>query len=295
MSRPEPAAIVVPPPRRPATAAGLRVGPLLLRGAGLARGRGRWRDTAKGLAGILAAVAVWELLRVLTILPRDAAPSFADIVPAFARETFSGSLGSAVGESANAWAAGMGLTLLVGLPVGALVGLSRWADALTALVFDFMRPVPAVAFVPVAVVFFGLGTRMQAFLIAMAAVWPVVFNTRFGVRSVDPLLLDTARTIGLGPGARLRRIVVPAALPSVFTGVRTAAAIAVVLTIVSELVASSTGIGGFISRAQTSNLPAEAFAAVVMAGIFGYAVYLLVDALEGRVTRWHRMSARRGS
>jgi NitT/TauT family transport system permease protein len=248
------------------------------------------RHVGKGLCGVAGAVALWELLRQVGVLPSDLAPSFVDIVPALVRETFSGSLGAALLESVRAWAAGTAVTLLIGLPVGVLIGLSRWMDALTSLVFDFLRPVPAVAFVPVAVIFFGLGTKMQTFLIAMAAVWPVIFNTRFGVRSVDPLLLDNARAMGLGRLAQIRRVTLPASLPGMFTGVRTAAAIAVVLTIVSELVASGTGIGGFINDAQNNDLPADAFAGVVMAGLFGYAVYLLVDAVEGRVLRWHRLS-----
>lgn len=248
------------------------------------------RDAAKGVCGIAGAMAVWELLRLVQVLPADLAPSFADIFPALVRETLSGSLDTAVLESARAWASGMAVTLVVALPIGVLVGLSGWLDALTSFVFDFLRPVPAVAFVPVAVIFFGLGTKMQTFLIAMAAVWPVIFNARFGVRSVDPLLLDNARAMGLGRVARVRRVTLPAAVPGIFTGIRTAAAIAVVLTIVSELVAAGTGIGGFINDAQNNNLPAEAFAGVILAGIFGYAVYVLVEAVEGRVTHWHRMA-----
>lgn len=246
---------------------------------------------AQGVTGVAVAVGLWELLRAASILPPDLAPSFTDIAPALFGATFSGDLGPAVLQTLRAWAFGLAVTLAVALPLGALVGLSRWCDAFTSLVFDFVRPVPAVAFVPLAVVFFGLGVTMQVFLIVIASVWPAIFNTRFGVRNVDPLLLDTARSMGLGRVARVARVTVPAALPAVFTGIRTASAIAVVLTIVSEIVASGTGIGGFITTAQNNNLPPEAFAGVVMAGLFGYAVYLLIDALESRITRWHRLAS----
>lgn len=245
----------------------------------------------RGATGIAAAIGLWELLRAAAILPPALAPSFADIVPALVRDTFSGDLGPAVVQTLRAWAVGLAVTLAVALPLGAFVGMSRWADAFTSLVFDFVRPVPSVAFVPLAVVFFGLGVTMQVFLIVIASVWPAIFNTRFGVRNVDPLLLDSARSMGLGPVARLTRVTVPAALPAVFTGIRTASTIAVVLAIVSEIVASGTGIGGFITTAQNNNLPPDAFAGVVMAGLFGYAVYLLIDALESRITRWHRLSS----
>lgn len=254
---------------------------------------GRLADAARGVTGVLVAIAAWELLRAAGVLPRDLAPSFAKIAPTFFDETFSGDLGTALFETLRSWAAGMGVTLLIGIPVGLLVGLSRWADAATTLLFDFLRPVPAVAFVPVAVVFFGLGVRMQVFLICIAAVWPIILNTRFGVRDVDPMQLDVARTVGIGPVRRLWRVTLPAALPAIFTGVRTSASIAVVLTVVSEIVASNTGIGGYLATAQQDNLPAEAFAGLLMAGIFGYAVHLATEPLEARVLGWHRESTRR--
>ena len=134
---------------------------------------------------------------------------------------------------------------------------------------------------------------MQVFLICIAAVWPVLLNTRFGVRNVDPMFIDVARTMGMGRWRRLVRIVLPAALPSIFTGIRTSASIAVVLTVVSEIVASGTGVGGYLAQAQQDNLPAEAFAGLLMAGIFGYAVHLATEPLEAKLLSWHRESTRR--
>lgn len=248
---------------------------------------GRARRVIPGLAGTLAVVAVWELLRAVSVLPADLAPSFAAIVPALLRLVGSGALVVALWQSLVAWTAGMGLTLAVGLPVGALLALSRWGDAFTSLIIDFLRPVPAVAYVPVAVVLFGLEVRMQMFLIAIAAVWPVIFNTRFGIRNVDPLFLDTARVVGLSKVETFVQVVLPAALPAIFTGVRTAASTAVVLTVVSEVVASGTGVGGFVAKAQENHRPVEAFAGLLMAGAFGYLVYLLMHWVETRLTWWH--------
>ena len=119
-------------------------------------GVARLADAGRGVAGVLVAVGVWEILRAVGVLPRDLAPSFTTIVPTFIDETFGGDLGQALLETLRTWAAGMGVTLLIGIPLGLLVGLSRWADAATSLLFDFLRPVPAVAFVPVAVVFFSV-------------------------------------------------------------------------------------------------------------------------------------------
>lgn len=244
-------------------------------------------DALKALAGVGAVVVAWELCRALGVLPPTTAPAAADIGAALLSEVGTGELGPAILQTARTWALGIAVTVLLGLPLGLLIGTSRWADALLSTTFDFLRPVPSVAFVPVAVIFLGLGTRMEVFLIVLAGIWPIVYNVRLGIRSTDPLLLDTARTLRLGRWRTLRRVRLPALLPALLTGVRTSAAIAVVLTIVAELVASGRGIGAYIESVRQSGAPAQAWAGLLAAGAFGYAVALSVGWVERRAVAWH--------
>jgi NitT/TauT family transport system permease protein len=241
----------------------------------------------KGLVGVLVAVAVWEGLRALSVLPPDNAPAMLAISNATVP---GGPLATAAVESAYVWLVGMLVTVLVAVPLGAFVGVSRWADAASGLLFDFVRPIPAVALVPVAIVLLGLGLRMQAFLIAFAAVWPLLFNTRYGVRNVDPLLLDSGRVMGLGRLALLRRVVLPAALPAIFTGLRLSASIAVVLTVVTELVAAGTGLGHYIDLHYQVGAAPEAFGGVLVTGTLGYLVNLGMLAADRRVVRWRALT-----
>lgn len=245
---------------------------------------------AKGATGVVVAVAGWEALRAVGVLPAKSAPSVAAIVATAVRELTAGPLATAVLQTVYAWSAGMLVTVLVAVPLGALVGSSRWADAAAGLLFDFVRPIPAVALVPVAIVLLGLGLRMQMFLIAFAAVWPLLFNTRYGVRNVDPLLLDSGRVMGLNRPALLRRVVIPAALPAIFTGLRLAASIAVVVTVVTELVAAGTGIGHYIDVHYQVGDAREAFAGVFVTGVFGYLVNMGMLAADRRAVRWRALT-----
>lgn len=268
---PPPAAAAPPDMPAPAARSGDRVGAVL-----------------KGIAGAVVALLLWELLRRVGVLPSSIVPSTPTVVSALLHGLSSGDLLGPLGQTAKVWAYGLLATIAVAVPLGMLVGLSRWADAATFLLFDIARPVPAVALVPVAVVLLGLGTRMQVPLVVLAAMWPLLYNTRYGVQNVDPSLLDSGRSVGLSRAALLRRVVVPSALPSVLTGLRLAASIALIVTIVTELVASATGLGQYINLSQQAGQYADALAGVLLAGLFGCAITATAVLLESRALRWHR-------
>jgi ABC-type nitrate/sulfonate/bicarbonate transport system permease component len=244
----------------------------------------------KGGAGVLAAIGIWEALRALSVLPAGNAPSAWSILTTAVRELARGPLATAATQTAYAWGVGFLVAVAVGVSLGVLVGLSRWADAATGVLFDFLRPIPAVALVPVSIVLLGLGLRMQTFLTVFAAVWPMLFNTRYGVRNVDPLLIDSARAQGVGGMGLVRRVVLPAALPSIFTGLRLSASTAVVVTVVTEIVASGTGLGHYIDQYQQVGHAPEAFAGVLVAGVFGYLVNVVMLAADRWAVRWRALT-----
>jgi len=256
-----------------------------VRPAGAGTGVG---SVLKGLGGALVAVGLWELLRATGVLPGSIVPPTFTVLRAMVNGLTSGELLHPLAQTATVWAYGLLATVALAVPLGGLVGLSRWADAAASFVFDLVRPVPVVALVPVAVVLLGLGTGMQVPLVVLAAMWPLVYNTRFGVRNVDPALLDSGRCMGLSRLALVRRVVLPSALPSVLTGLRLSASIAVVITIVTELVASATGLGQYINLSQQAGHFADALSGVLLAGLFGCAINVAAVLLESRVLAWHR-------
>jgi ABC-type nitrate/sulfonate/bicarbonate transport system permease component len=247
--------------------------------------RARLVRLGKGLVGIAVAIAIWELVRAAGMVPRDFVPGIGSILQALVDNLGSGLL-EALGHTVTAWAVGMLITVAIGGALGVALGLSRVADAAGRVVVDFLRPIPSVALIPVAILIFGIGLRMQLVLIVFACVWPVMFNVRYGVRSVDPLLLDTARVAGLSRAARIRRVVLPWALPAIFTGVRISSSIALVLAVSSEMISGSPGLGKIIVDADGAGNFALAYAGALVTGLFGFLLNVGLVSMDRRLLPW---------
>jgi NitT/TauT family transport system permease protein len=240
----------------------------------------------KGVGGIGVAIALWELVRASGAVPTEYVPSFLQIVQAVFDNLGGEGLLKAIRQTLEAWAIGMAITVALGGALGVALGLSQWADAAFRVVIDFLRPVPSVALIPIAVLIFGIELKMQLALIVFACVWPVLFNVRYGVRSVEPLLLDTGRVCGLSGLTLVRRVVLPAALPAAFTGVRIASSIALVLAVSSEIVSGAPGIGKVIVDASTAGNDTLAYAGVLVTGICGFLLNAALIGIDRRVLPW---------
>lgn len=182
-----------------------------------------------------------------------------------------------------------------GIAIGAAVGRSRVLDDLFSPVLEFLRAVPPPTLLPFFIMVFQLGATMQVVTIAFGVVWPVLLNTADGVRTVEPLQLDTARVFGIGRMRRLLTIVLPAAAPKIFAGLRVALSFALILMVLSELFGSTAGIGSELIGAQRSFELPRMWAGIVMLGILGFlfnAVFLL---LERRLLAWHAGAQRLAS
>jgi ABC-type nitrate/sulfonate/bicarbonate transport system permease component len=188
---------------------------------------------------------------------------------------------------------GWSIAVVAGIVAGVAIGRSRALSQFVNPTLQFIRSTPGPALVPVFLLLLGTGSTMRVALIAFGSVWPVLLNTIDGVRSVDAVQLDTARAFSLPPLARLRHIVVPAALPRIFAGMRVAIALSLILMVVSELVASTDGIGHAISDAQHAFLLPDMWAGIVLIGFLGYALNAIFVAVEHRVLFWHRGARQR--
>lgn len=182
-----------------------------------------------------------------------------------------------------------------GVVVGAAIGRSQALYDLLNPVLEFLRAVPPPTLVPFFIMVFQLGATMQVVTIAFGVVWPVLLNSCDGVRTVDTLQLETARVFGIGRFRRLVSIILPAAAPKIFAGLRVALSFALILMVISELFGSTAGIGSELLGAQrTFELP-RMWAGIVMLGILGFlfnAVFLL---LERRLLAWHAGAQRLAS
>lgn len=189
-----------------------------------------------------------------------------------------------LGRMAGGLAGGAGAGILLGLALGLSARAYDYLDG----VLQFLRAIPPPALVTVFLVVFGFGLRMQLAFIMFSVVWPVLLNTADGARAVEPLYLDTGRTFRLSRRERVMRIVLPAALPKIFAGLRLALSLSLIVTVFAELLPGTTnGIGFQLTVAYSMfNLPAM-WAGIVLLGILGYLLNELFLVAERRVLGWH--------
>ncbi len=180
------------------------------------------------------------------------------------------------------------LAAVGGIALGLALGVSARLSALFEPVVHFLRTIPPVALVPIFIIVVGLGTEMRLSMIIFGCLWPIVLNTIQGVRTVDPQLLETSRAFGIGTAGRLWRVYIPAASPKIFAGLRIALSIALILMVVSEMVAGggAGGIGEVIVRAQRSFQIVEMWTAIVVVGVLGYTFNRVFEVVENRVIGW---------
>jgi NitT/TauT family transport system permease protein len=192
-----------------------------------------------------------------------------------------------VAATVGSMLAGFLLAIAIAIPIGTLMGQSQRLRLLLEPIVDSLRPMPSAAVIPVAILLLGLGDVMKAAVIVFGSLWPPILSTMDGIRGVDPVLVDTGRLLGLRGGALLRRVVLPAAMPSVLTGVRISLGIALILTVTTEMIAGSKGLGYLILDAQRSFAFPEMFAGIVALGVIGYALTVGFSYLERRLLFWH--------
>lgn len=184
-------------------------------------------------------------------------------------------------------AVGYVLAGIIGVALGALFWRVRVAkEALSPIVY-FLYVLPAPVLLPAFIVLLGIGSSMKIAIIAFASLWPVLFNTVDGMESVDSVKLDTARSLGLSRGQTLRSVVLPGAGPQIAAGLRNSLQVAILLMVVSEMVASTVGIGYFILNAQQDFESVDMWTGIIVLGILGSLLNFLFVVAERRALRWY--------
>lgn len=240
-----------------------------------------------GLVGLAAAGAVLELVPRIGLVSPDYLPPASRIAVALAAEAATPVFWSAVLETLKSWALGLTIAFVGALVVGIVIDAVPRMRELTSSTIEFLRPIPSVAIVPLAVLLFGTDIKSSLMLVIYASFWQVLVQVLAGTADVDPVAHDTARSYRLSRWLRLTRLTLPAALPYLLTGLRLSAAVALILAITAELVIGSPGLGREIATAQSSGAVDAVYALVTAAGIIGIVVNVLVRLLERRLLAWH--------
>jgi ABC-type nitrate/sulfonate/bicarbonate transport system permease component len=240
-----------------------------------------------GAIGLVALILLVEIAPQIGMVPRRYFPTSSEIGSALIDLVGRSDFWTAVLDTIQGWALGLAIASIAGIVLGLLIGMSAFAREFTASTIEFLRPIPSVALIPIAVLLFGTALESKLLLVVYASFWQVLIQTLYGVQDVDPVAQDTARAYGLGPWARVRHVTWPTALPYVMTGLRLSAAVALILAVTSELVIGNPGLGNLLANAQSSGAIAATYAIVVVTGILGVLVNLIFRAVERRALSWH--------
>jgi ABC-type nitrate/sulfonate/bicarbonate transport system permease component len=246
-----------------------------------------WRTRWLGVVFIAALLALWEIAAASGQLPALSFPRMSEILATWERLIVSGELPGEVLPSIWRMFAGYFIGVGLGVVLGLLMGYFRLFYNLLEPITEVLRPIPSPAYLPIVILFLGIDDEMKIFMIAFASLFPVLLNTYSGVRSVDPIQLQTARTFGVSGRKLLWQVVLPASSPYIFTGMRISLAVALIVMVISEMVAASSGIGYFILSAQRGFKIREMFAGVLTLAVLGYVLNRLFLIIENRVLAWH--------
>jgi ABC-type nitrate/sulfonate/bicarbonate transport system permease component len=185
--------------------------------------------------------------------------------------------------------AGFAIAVVLGILLGLPLGLSRWGRLLAMPHVEWWRAMPPPALLPISVALLhSIGDRQKISFIAFFCLFPILLNTIDGVRGIDPTFIETARSYGVGSLERIGRIVLPAALPQIFAGMRTSLSLAVIMMVLTEYFSSTSGVGYVLLISKNTFQLAPMWAAIVLIGVLGYVSNLLLILLERRVLAWHR-------
>lgn len=265
----------------------------------------KWRQAGIGMVVPAVAVALWQAVSMAGWVNPHVLPSplavvqkwFEYLLPLQPYKEGEGSWlawalsGELIIDSATSmyrvvvgFAIGAGLALPLGLAMGASARIYAWCNPLVQI----LRPIPPIAYIPLAILWFGLGNPPAIFLIALGAFFPVLMNTIAGVRQVDGIYLRAARNLGAGRRTLFLRVILPAAVPYILAGVRIGIGTAFIVVIVSEMIAVNNGLGFRILEAREYFWSDKIMAGMITIGMLGLAIDTGVNRLNNHLLRWHR-------
>lgn len=245
-----------------------------------------WRLASIVTGGLF--VALWQLVANAHVISPVYLPSPERTWNALVAGFTTGTLPDQLWQTVQRMFVGWLLASLVGIVIGAAIGLSPKARAYMGPTLEFIRPLPASAVIPLAIVFFGLSDAMVLAVIAFGALWPTLLATVHGFAAVEPCLYDVSRALRMSRLAVIWKIALPSSLPDILAGMRLSLTVSLILAVVGEMLASRIGLGrGILIAARLFHAP-DLYAGVALLGALGYVTAQGLFAVEGRLLRWKR-------
>lgn len=240
-----------------------------------------------GAVGVLGALAVWELFSRFGPADPHYLPPPSEVIPQLLVNVTYVDFWQAIGFTMRAWAIGLTVAIVAGVVVGVVIGSSPFLRRATHSTIEFLRPIPAVALIPVAALLYGPELPAELLIIVYACFWLVLVQVLYGVADVDKVARDTALTMQMGFLQRVRYLTFPTLLPYLMTGVRLAGVVALILAVGVELIVGTPGLGQKVALAQINDATVQMYALILASGVLGMVVNSVMVALERKALFWH--------
>jgi ABC-type nitrate/sulfonate/bicarbonate transport system permease component len=249
------------------------------------RGRAR-RQLLLGIGTTLALLGLWEVLARVEVLPEEI-PPLSVIIGWLGGEVASGELWTSLGLTMWHWAAGLLIGAVAGISIGIAIGAIPLLQRLFQVPFELLRPIPSIVYLPLLILLFGGTSKTAIVCTAVGAFWPMMFQTYYGVRAIDPVAIETGRVFGLTRRQRLVSITLPSIVPFVATGVRISSSLALVVAVSVELIGGVPGLGADLGTYSTNGVYRGVYGIILVSGVLGLVLNLVLERTEARLLRWH--------
>ncbi|WP_159888183.1 ABC transporter permease [Paenibacillus puerhi] len=257
---------------------------------GWLREQGRsWSSLRKALRNSIAIIGlltVWEAAPRLGLVNVTFFPPFSEVVQAWWRLLAAGDLAEHTAASLSRSFSGFALAIALSIPLGLAIGWWKTVAELLNPLLELMRNTAALAILPVFILLLGLGETSKIAIVFYACAFPLLLNTISGVKNVDPLLIKSARSMGLSSVRLFRKVILPASIPTIFVGIRQAGASSILVLVAAEMVGAKSGLGYLVQYAQFSFLITDMYAGIITISVIGVIINYTLLFVERRLTGW---------
>ena len=246
----------------------------------------RWRRLGLQSGLVVLLLALWWLVSATELITKDIVPSPGSTFRAWTELASTTQYWESVGQTLRGAAAGLGVAIIVGIPLGLVTGTYPFAERSSRLLLDVLRAFPGIAMLPVFLLLFGATFTMKAVVVFIACVFIIILQAQYGASSVSSTIQETVRSYRIPKGLWFRRVILPSSIPSIMTGLRLAAALSVLVAIGVEVLTTVPGIGYRVTQAQLGNDSSGAWAYIFTAATLGYTIVRLSEVAESHLLKW---------
>lgn len=254
----------------------------------LTRHRRTLRKTLLGFIGAVGFLATWQMIPMLGIIKPQYLPYATDTLAWLGAQFVDLAFWRNVGHTMTAWAIGLVIATVLAIVLGGIIGMTPFLRRATHSMVEFLRPIPSVALIPLAVLLYGFQLPAALIIIVYATFWQVFVQVLYGVADIDAVARDTANSYRIPRRTQLTSLVFPTVLPYLMTGLRLAAAVALILAVTAEMTIGNPGLGAVINTARNAGNSVVIYGIVVMTGLLGVTINLVFLVIERRSLSWHQ-------